>query len=201
MRGDGALLVAWLAALVGCAGPPPPVPTSVIVLTPSASCVNDGFTNLVTLSGATSSARLSLMPGPPEPGAPPLLFHWTLSGDEHVIVGGGLELAVVEVVVAGERPLVVELEVDDQLGGIAESIRTVGLTWFVGSIPLIAAYVDNGILTADVAPLSLLACVPGLAGMWVGQKIRGRIDQETFRKALLITLFVIGLNLIRRAVF
>ncbi|MFQ5617417.1 MAG: hypothetical protein ACE5FR_00455 [Rhodospirillales bacterium] len=47
----------------------------------------------------------------------------------------------------------------------------------------------------------LLACVPGLAGMWVGQKIRGRIDQETFRKALLVTLFVIGLNLIRRAVF
>ena len=80
-------------------------------------------------------------------------------------------------------------------------IRTVGLIWFAGSIPLIAAYVDNGILTGDVAPLSLLACVPGLAGMWVGQKIRGRFDQETFRKALLVTLFIIGLNLIRRAVF
>ncbi len=38
-------------------------------------------------------------------------------------------------------------------------------------------------------------------GKWVGQKIRGRIDQETFRKALLVTLFIIGLNLIRRAVF
>jgi hypothetical protein len=80
-------------------------------------------------------------------------------------------------------------------------IRTIGLIWFVGSIPLIAAYVDNGILTVDVAPLSLLACVPGFAGMWVGQKIRGRIDQETFRKALLVTLFIVGLNLIRRAVF
>ncbi len=37
--------------------------------------------------------------------------------------------------------------------------------------------------------------------MWVGQKICGRIDQETFRKALLVTLFVIGLNLIRRGMF
>ena len=80
-------------------------------------------------------------------------------------------------------------------------VRTIGLVWFAGSIPLVLAYVENGILTAEVAPLSLLACVPGLAGMWVGQKIRGRVDQETFRKALLITLFVMGLNLIRRAVF
>lgn len=80
-------------------------------------------------------------------------------------------------------------------------VRTIGLVLFAGSIPLVLAYVENGILTAEVAPLSLLACVPGLAGMWVGQKIRGRIDQETFRKALLITLFVMGLNLIRRAVF
>ena len=80
-------------------------------------------------------------------------------------------------------------------------IRTVGLIWFAGSIPLIAAYVDNGILTGEVAPLSLLACVPAFAGMWAGQRIRGRIDQETFRKVLLITLFIIGLNLIRRAVF
>ncbi len=60
---------------------------------------------------------------------------------------------------------------------------------------------DNGILTGEVAPLSLLASVPAFAGMWAGQRIRGRIDQETFRKVLLITLFVIGLNLIRRAVF
>ncbi|MFQ5617419.1 MAG: sulfite exporter TauE/SafE family protein [Rhodospirillales bacterium] len=80
-------------------------------------------------------------------------------------------------------------------------VRTIGLVWFAGSIPLVLAYVDNGILTAEVAPLSLLACVPGVAGMWVGQKIRDRINQETFRKALLVTLFVIGLNLIRRAVF
>ncbi len=80
-------------------------------------------------------------------------------------------------------------------------VRAVGLVWFAASIPLVIAYVENGILTGETAPLSLLACVPAFAGLWTGQKIRGRINPETFRKALLITLFVIGLNLIRRAVF
>lgn len=129
MPGEGAWLAAWLAALVGCAGAPPDPTTAVIVATPSASCADDGFVNPVTLSGASSSARLSLMPGPPEPGAPPLLFRWTLSGDEHAIVAGGLRLAEVVVVVAGDRPLVVELEVDDQLGGVADAIIAVGLTF------------------------------------------------------------------------
>jgi len=45
------------------------------------------------------------------------------------------------------------------------------------------------------------ACVPAMVGLWGGQKIRKRIPQESFRKVLMATLFVIGLNLIRRAIF
>ena len=40
-----------------------------------------------------------------------------------------------------------------------------------------------------------------LAGLGLGQWVRQRIDQALFRKALLFMLFVIGLNLLRRAAF
>lgn len=79
-------------------------------------------------------------------------------------------------------------------------VRTVGLIWFSASIPLIIAYVDNGILNAETIPLSLYACIPGMAGLGVGQAIRRRINPETFRKVVLGLLFLIGLNLIRRAI-
>ena len=40
-----------------------------------------------------------------------------------------------------------------------------------------------------------------MIGSRIGEKSRDRIDQETFRKAMLVVMFIIGLNLIRRAVF
>ncbi len=39
-----------------------------------------------------------------------------------------------------------------------------------------------------------------MAGLGVGQAIRRRINPETFRKVVLGLLFLIGLNLIRRAI-
>lgn len=46
---------------------------------------------------------------------------------------------------------------------------------------------------------SLLALIPSFAGLGVGQWLRGRIDEDRFRKFLAVVLFVIGLNLIRKA--
>jgi hypothetical protein len=80
-------------------------------------------------------------------------------------------------------------------------IRTVGLIWFAGSIPLTLAYFHNGVLNADTTPLSAYACIPGMVGIRIGEAIRDRINQETFRKAMLVALVIIGLNLIRRAIF
>ncbi len=80
-------------------------------------------------------------------------------------------------------------------------VRSVGLIWFAGAIPLTIAYWHNGLLNADTAPLSAYACVPGMVGIRIGELVRDRIPQETFRKVLLAALFIIGLNLIRRALF
>jgi uncharacterized membrane protein YfcA len=82
-----------------------------------------------------------------------------------------------------------------------EFIRTTGFFWFAASLPLVAGYLRNGVLNADNAALSAAAVVPSFAGLWLGQWLRGRIEQETFRRVLLIGLCFVGLNLIRRAVF
>jgi uncharacterized membrane protein YfcA len=80
-------------------------------------------------------------------------------------------------------------------------IQAVGLVWFIASIPLVIAYVRYGILNAHTAWLSALACVPGFAGLAVGQLARKHINQEIFHKLLLLFLFLVGLNLLRRAIF
>ena len=80
-------------------------------------------------------------------------------------------------------------------------IRTVGLVWFSASIPLVGAYIQNGLLTQQTATLSALACLPSFLGLAVGQWLRSRINQEMFRKVLLLFLFLSSLNLIRRAFF
>jgi uncharacterized membrane protein YfcA len=80
-------------------------------------------------------------------------------------------------------------------------VRTVGLAWFSLAVPLTIAYWRNGVFSGDIIPLSFYACVPGMIGIFIGEKIRDKIDQKTFRKVMLVVLFIIGLNLIRRAVF
>tara|TARA_B100000579_G_C22792070_1_gene835083 strand:- start:215 stop:967 length:753 start_codon:yes stop_codon:yes gene_type:complete len=80
-------------------------------------------------------------------------------------------------------------------------VQTVGVIWFIGSIPLAIAYWKVGILNAETAPISLLACIPGMVGIWLGEAIRHRINSNTFKNILLATLLLIGLNLIRRGVF
>ncbi len=80
-------------------------------------------------------------------------------------------------------------------------VGAIGLIWFCAAIPLTAAYAYHGVLTAELAVWSLAACVPALGGFLLGQWVRLRIDQETFRKVLLVALLLLGLNLIRRALF
>lgn len=80
-------------------------------------------------------------------------------------------------------------------------IRVTGLIWFIASIPLLLGYRQNGILDDSTALLSLAACPPSFLGQWIGTLVRARIEQERFRKVLLIVFFLIGLNLIRRALF
>ena len=80
-------------------------------------------------------------------------------------------------------------------------VAALGSFFLMGGIFVTVAFFERGILNRESAPWSLACVVPVLAGMWLGQRLGRRIDQERFRKVVLIFLLVLGLNLVRRAVW
>jgi uncharacterized protein len=80
-------------------------------------------------------------------------------------------------------------------------IGAVGMIYFCGSLFLTFSFAKVEILAEDNVAMSALAVLPVLAGMQVGMWLRDRINQETFRRAVLFTLLLVGLNLIRRGFF
>jgi uncharacterized membrane protein YfcA len=75
---------------------------------------------------------------------------------------------------------------------------SVGTTFGVGSLPLLAGYLLNGMITPNVAAVSVAACIPAYAGMWIGMRMQNAMHPDTFRKVLLAALFLMALNLVRR---
>lgn len=80
-------------------------------------------------------------------------------------------------------------------------IRAAALMQLCGVVPWAIGYIHNGLVTFGIGMVSLMACAPVMAGLWAGTMVRNRIDQATFRNVLLVVLSLIGLNLIRKAVF
>ncbi len=74
-----------------------------------------------------------------------------------------------------------------------------GVIYGLGSIALLLAHIQSGILNGGTAPFSAILLVPALAGQWVGFRVQDRLDPVLFRRLTLIVLVVTGLNLIRRA--
>jgi uncharacterized protein len=80
-------------------------------------------------------------------------------------------------------------------------VAAYGLIALCGAIPLAISYAAVGVLGWRELWLSMLALIPVFVGMWAGERIRHRINPVLFQRVLLITLIVLGLNLIRRGVF
>jgi uncharacterized protein len=80
----------------------------------------------------------------------------------------------------------------------AEFIATVGLLWLLAGLFLALSYWAVSLLTGPLALLSLALAVPTILCFLLGDRLGRRCDQLLFRRLLLFTLMVIGLNLIRR---
>ena len=81
----------------------------------------------------------------------------------------------------------------------AEFVAAIGTILSVASLALIVSFNQVGILVGERFIWSLAACLPVSAGLWIGSRVRHRIPQEPFRRVVTIALFVLGFNLIRRA--
>lgn len=77
-------------------------------------------------------------------------------------------------------------------------VQALGLSFTVSTVALaIGLARASAFTTADLTG-SLLAVVPALCGMWIGQHIRGHISPATFRRWFFICLLSLGLQLLLR---
>jgi hypothetical protein len=82
-----------------------------------------------------------------------------------------------------------------------EFIGTIALVYLLGIIPTGITYIAEGVLRTEHIVPTIVACIPVFIGMLAGQWIRSRVNETTFRKVLLIAMIVIGLNMVRQALF
>lgn len=76
-----------------------------------------------------------------------------------------------------------------------ELVQTLGLSFTVSTLALAAGLLLHGAYMPNQIGLSMIATLPALAGMWLGQKIRARISPKTFRQCFLIFLILLGCDL------
>ena len=80
-----------------------------------------------------------------------------------------------------------------------EFVRVSGLIFFIGSIPLLIAYLNQGHMNKELSLLSVFLLLPTFIGFWIGEKIRNKMSEIIFKKFILIIFLIMGLDLIRRA--
>jgi uncharacterized membrane protein YfcA len=76
----------------------------------------------------------------------------------------------------------------------------VGFLFSVASIAMSLFLTGHGVMDTEHFLSSLLACIPVFCGIYLGQRVRDRISQVQFERALSITMTVIGLSLLYRSV-
>ena len=73
-----------------------------------------------------------------------------------------------------------------------ELVQALGLHFTVSTIALALVLWDGGVINLSLGTLSLLAIVPAVAGMYVGQRVRARISADAFRLFLYIGIMALG---------
>ena len=76
-----------------------------------------------------------------------------------------------------------------------ELIGALGLSFTVSALALAAGLAGRGAFHPAAAGASLLCTAPALAGVLLGQWIRGKIDQQTFRQLFFLGLLLLGADL------
>lgn len=82
-----------------------------------------------------------------------------------------------------------------------ELVQALGLSFTVSTVALGLGLAVNGEFQASVAGVSLLALIPALGGMVLGQRVRNRLRPEIFRRWFFTGLLALGVYMLLRVVF
>ncbi len=82
--------------------------------------------------------------------------------------------------------------------GKDDLVQALGLSFTVSTLALAVGLAAHGSLAGGNWSASLLAVVPALLGMAAGQRIRARVSPTAFRRAFLLGLLLLGLDMASR---
>ena len=105
----------------------------------------------------------------------------------------GLATVATGVFVIPGVPYITALEFDRD-----RMVQALGLSFTVSTITLALALAYQGQIQGSIAWPALIALAVALAGMWVGQLVRGKIKAETFRLFFFLGLLLLGGHLALR---
>ena len=80
-------------------------------------------------------------------------------------------------------------------------VQALGITFLTITLALGTALTGRGLLTQDLALMSLTVLIPTAAGLALGQRYRHHISEAVFKRIFFIALFVMGLDMLRRSLF
>ena len=75
---------------------------------------------------------------------------------------------------------------------------TIAMLFFVGGLSLAIFLAQLDVMNRDNLILSTAALIPAVLGIFIGQKIRARISQKQFERAITVAMLLIGLSLISK---
>jgi uncharacterized membrane protein YfcA len=73
-----------------------------------------------------------------------------------------------------------------------ELVQALGLCFTVSTLALSFNLIGAGVLNISLAATAILAVLGALGGMWLGQAVRQRLDQATFRRWFFVGLLLLG---------
>lgn len=79
-----------------------------------------------------------------------------------------------------------------------EQVKAVNMAVTIASVVLAAALWRAGVMTIEMASLSLLGCLPAALGVAAGSRMRDKLSASSFRYVALVTLAALALSLYGR---
>ena len=80
-------------------------------------------------------------------------------------------------------------------------IQAMGILFTVSTVALALSLSDHRLLSMELGALSTGAIIPALIGMVLGQKVRQRLSETTFKKVFFALLLVLGVYIVLRSIF
>ena len=82
-----------------------------------------------------------------------------------------------------------------------EFVQAVGMVFFLTALVFVGSLAAQGVYTWENTAISFGALIPSSIGMAIGTWLRGKVSEALFRKLVFLFILILGLNLIRQAIF